>query len=521
MKRTIKLRVLSLALAAGLIGMGSTAWLLPDGGSTLTPENPDRPALDQKAMAPLRALSDAFSSISEAITPAVVHIVAVGDAPERASRFQGDDEEELEQFLRPFGPRGFSMPPDGRFHRFGPQGEDDKRPRFASQGSGFIINGREGYIMTNSHVVADADEIRVSLNDRRVFDAEVVGVDPGSDVALIRLENAPSDLPELPLGDEGSLRVGEIVLAVGSPFGQRQSVTHGIVSAIGRGAVGIADYEYHIQTDAPINPGNSGGPLINLRGEVVGINTAIASNGGGNDGVGFAIPMSMARQIATQLLEFGEVRRGMIGVGIQDVTPDTALSMGVPKAIGALVGEVHVGKPGAKAGLKEGDIIVSIDGREMRDTAQLRNTVSLTPAGKTVELKVWRDGKEMTVPVTIGALETKKGQAALLGGPSGPSDESVEGLGLGVQTLTPDIAESLEFERNLKGVVVTRVEENSVADDANLKEGMAILRVNRRDIASVADFRQAIEKLMKEGASHAFLLVRGEEGQVFLKIRLR
>jgi serine protease Do len=356
-----------------------------------------------------------------------------------------------------------------------------------------------------------------------VFDAEIVGVDEASDVALIRVTNNPGYLPEIPLGDEAGLRPGEIVLVVGSPFGHRQSVTQGIVSAIGRGRVGIADYEYHIQTDAPINPGNSGGPLVNLSGEVVGINTAIATGSRSSAGVGFAIPVSMARKIAEQLLEFGEVRRGMIGVGIQDVTAESALSMGAPRLGGALVGQVFEDSPGEKAGLQTGDIILSIDGREIRDVAQLRNTVSLTPAGSEIELSVWREGRELNMPLTIAPLNfgDDDDEAPARRSSSDKEDENMGELGLGVQTLDSDVATALGLDADARGVVVTQVDRNSFAARAGLETGMAILAVGRQDIENVRDFRQAIERLMDNDAPSALLLVRDENGQRFLPLRLK
>lgn len=338
-----------------------------------------------------------FATVTRHTTPALVHIkVEKVHTMARPGRGMPDwgtrmDDDELWRFFREFR-RGL---PEARRHVRG-------------QGSGFVIDP-SGYILTNSHVVGRADTVTVTLSDGREWEAEIVGTDPKTDVAVIKIDG--HDLPVLPMGDSDKIEVGQWVLALGSPFGLTGTVTSGIVSATGRSSMGITDYEDFIQTDAAINPGNSGGPLVNLRGEVIGINTAIVSRTGGYMGVGFAIPINMAKEICDQLISEGSVTRGHLGVAIQNVTAELARSFGMEKPEGVLVGDVVDNSPADKAGMQPGDIILTFDGQTVRRMTKLRNLVAQTAPGREVEIVVHRDGERETLQVTVGQLSATAGVA--------------------------------------------------------------------------------------------------------------
>ncbi|HXH14289.1 MAG TPA: Do family serine endopeptidase [Alphaproteobacteria bacterium] len=362
-----------------------------------------------------------FADLADHVQPSVVNIstTQVLRGPGRGLPFRS-----------PFGGRGERDPFQEFFERFFggmPQRELHRR----SLGSGFIIN-KEGYIVTNNHVVEHATDIKVSLSDEEEFDATVVGRDPQTDVALIKIE-AERDLPVAALGNSDKLRVGEWVVAIGNPFGLGHTVTTGIASAKGR-IIGAGPYDDFIQTDASINPGNSGGPLFNLRGEVVGINTAIVAAG---QGIGFAIPINLAKEILPQLREKGRVTRGWLGVQVQQVTPELAQSLGLERARSALVVEVQPNSPAERAGIQRGDVIVGFKGEEIEQMHELPRVVATTPPGTEVEVRLLRKGQEQTVQVKIGEMPQQPQQAAVEGGT--PEGE----LGLAVQELTPEIARSL------------------------------------------------------------------------------
>jgi serine protease Do len=361
-------------------------------------------------------------------------------------------------------------------------------------GSGFIVS-REGYILTNNHVVDGADQIKVKLANGKEYDAKVVGRDPKTDLALLKI-SAVSDLQPLKLGDSEDLKVGSWVLAIGSPFGLEQTVTAGIVSAKGR-VIGSGPYDNFIQTDASINPGNSGGPLINMKGEVVGINTAIIAGG---QGIGFAIPINMAKEISSQLQEKGRVSRGWLGVSIQEVTPELAKSFNLKEKKGALVAQVVSGSPAEKAGIEQGDVIVEFDGKEISDSKDLPRIVASSPVGKSVTVKVLRDGKATDRQVKLGEMEEK---AEVAKAPS-----SHKSLGITVQNLTPEIAKGLGLKKDT-GVVVTGVEPGSPAADAGVQTGDVIREVNRKSVKDVEDFSRKIEK-EKEQDNVLLLLQRGQ-----------
>jgi serine protease Do len=447
----------------------------------------ETPSAHAAATAEVRGLPD-FVSLAKKLTPVVVNISTTQTAgsaegpqgPGRSGR----------------GPRGGEQDPFGEFWKkfFGnpPRGGQFRQQ---SLGSGFIID-RDGSILTNNHVVENAQKITVKLSDGREFEAKVVGKDARTDIAIIKID-AKGDLPAAPLGDSERLEVGEWVMAIGNPFGLDSTVTSGIVSAKGR-HIGAGPYDNFIQTDASINPGNSGGPLINLRGEVVGINTAIFSQSGGNIGIGFATPINSAKDILPELKGKGKVTRGWLGVSIQSVTPDIASSLGLDRSRGALVAELIKDAPAERAGIKVGDVIVEFDGAEIKDSTDLPALVARTRPGKQARVKLLRDKKEMTLPVTVDELKESEVVAS--------AKEKGE-LGLTVQKLTPELAENLELS-NAQGLVITSVEPGSPADDAGLQQGDLIVEIDRKPIREVADFRKAVGDV-KKGQRLLFLVRRG------------
>ena len=400
-----------------------------------------------------------------------------------------------------FGLRNFKGNPFGDQNPFGDffgpffEGNPPKGFEQRGVGSGFVMS-REGYILTNNHVVDDADQIKVKLANGKEYDGIAVGRDPKTDLALIKIQ-ASTDLQPLNLGNSNELKVGSWVVAIGSPFGLEQTVTAGIVSVKGR-VIGSGPYDDFIQTDASINPGNSGGPLINMKGEVVGINTAILASG---QGIGFAIPINMAKEIALQLQEKGRVTRGWLGVSIQEVTPELAKSFNLKENKGALVSQVFSGSPAEKAGIEQGDIIVEFDGKEISDSKDLPRIVALTPVGKAVTVKVLRDGELMDRQVKLGEMEEKGVEVSK----ASPLHKS---LGITVQNLTPEIAKGLGLKRET-GVVVTGVEPGSPAADAGIQTGDVIQEVNRKPVRNVEDFVQKVEKA-KNQDNVLLLLQRGQ-----------
>jgi serine protease Do len=371
-----------------------------------------------------------------------------------------------------------------------------------SLGSGFIID-REGYIITNNHVIEGASEIRVRLSTEKEFEAEVVGRDQKTDLALIKIKSF-QDLPVEELGDSDRLEIGEWVMAIGNPFGLSHTVTVGIVSAKGR-VIGSGPYDDFIQTDASINPGNSGGPLFNMNGEVVGINTAIVAAG---QGIGFAIPINAAREIIPQLKKKGKVTRGGIGVYVQKLTPDLAKSFGLEKSKGALVADVIPGSAAEVGGIQRGDVIVKFDGKDIDEMNELPRIVASTPVGKEVEVGILREGKPMTLKLKVGELKDEAAATAL--------EKTKLELGMSVQEVTPEIARQLRLSDS-SGVVVNQVEPGSVADDAGVQRGDIIREVNSQNIRNMEDYRSALTKVKKGDVIR--LLVRRGERNLYLTIR--
>ncbi len=381
------------------------------------------------------------------------------------------------------------------------------RPQYRrekSLGSGFVIN-REGYILTNDHVVRDAETIKVKLSNEKVYDARVVGSDPKSDIAVVKISNS-GDLPVAVLGDSDKLEVGQWAIAIGNPFGLSRTVTVGVVSATGRTGMGIEAYEDFIQTDAAINPGNSGGPLLNIHGEVIGINTAIVAAG---QGIGFAIPINMAKQIIPQLIKKGTVSRGWLGVSIQPVTDELARSFGLKSTQGALVSEAMAGSPAAKAGIRQGDVILRYAGKTVKDVSHLQRLVAETPIGKRIEVEIFRAGKEMKLSLVAGSAESAE---ALQSRPEDTTPSAL--LGLTVEDLPPQIR-----ARGYGGVLVTEVEEGSIAAEAGLQSGDVIVAVNQKRIANLSDYLRAMRDAEKKGA--VALLVKRGNASIYFALRIR
>ncbi|SHJ39151.1 serine protease Do [Malonomonas rubra DSM 5091] len=464
--------------------------LVTAGGTTLLAQD--------EGISALRESGKAFRSVAKQVSPAVVYI-------------QVEKEVEQQQMNNPFGNSPFG---DEFFRRFfgqpspkqNPHGQTKKRQSMG-QGSGFIISA-DGYIMTNNHVVGDADKVTVQLLDGREFTAKTIGTDPPTDVALIKIE-ADEKLPFIPLGDSDKMEVGDWVLAFGNPFGLSHTLTAGIVSAKGRSGIGLTDYENFIQTDAAINPGNSGGPLVNLDGEAIGMNTAIFSRSGGYMGIGFAIPINMVKNIREQLVEHGSVTRGRLGVYIQDIDQDLADSFDLEQTDGILVAQVIEDSPAEKAGLEQGDVILKLNGETVNKVAKFRNTIALTRPGTDVKLLILRDGKKKTVKVTIGSLETdEKGQPV--------SADKLPKLGMSLQKLTDDLAEQFGYE-GAKGVLVTAVEADSIAARAGIKRGDLIEEVNRKPVSEA----HQVKKLIKESEKKTvLLLVRQGDASRYLALKL-
>jgi serine protease Do len=469
-----------------------------EGGAEQAASTPT-PAAKATSQAPVSALPD-FTALTEKLSPAVVNVSTTSQA-EANPHMEGG----------PGGPGGPFGGGQGNPHEFwepferffGPMPKRQFKQR--SLGSGFIIS-REGFILTNNHVIENADEIVVRTADEKEYKAKVVGRDPKTDIAVIKIDEA-KDLTVVTLGNSDALKVGEWVVAIGNPFGLEHTVTAGIVSAKGR-FIGQGSYDNFIQTDAAINPGNSGGPLINLKGEVVGINSAIFSRSGGNIGIGFAIPINVAKDMLPELEEKGRVTRGWLGVMIQKVTPEIAENFGLKDTKGALVADVVKDGPAQEAGIKVGDVIVEFDGHAIKDSTELPMLVARTVVGKTVALKLIRDKRTEALSVKIGELKDEEQVAA--GGKE-------RGLGLTVQPLTPDIAESLGLSSEVKGVVVSAVEQGSSADDAGLRRGDVILEVNREPVKDLASYRKAL-KAAGKGKS-VLLLVRRGESTIFMALK--
>ncbi len=436
--------------------------------------------ISKSAIELLSKNGEAMAEVISAVRPAVVNISST-----HTVKMQGVHQPFLnDPMLRRFFGEEFGTP------------EHPKEFKQASLGSGVIVN-ENGYILTNYHVIKDADEIKIRLSDQREFKGKVIGSDPKTDLAVVRIE--AHDLPVLKMGDSGSMKVGETVIAIGNPFGLNQTVTSGIVSAVGRANVGIADYEDFIQTDAAINPGNSGGALVNVRGELIGINTAIFSTSGGYQGIGFAIPSNMAKVVMEALIKNGKVIRGWLGVAIQAFTPELAKQFGLKEEMGVLVGDVTEGSPAEKAGIHRGDVITKYNGRNVKDPGELRNMVAGTPPQKEVSIELLREGKSKTVTVTIAEFPVEVKKAAK------EFDNLLKGVR--VQELAAELRQKLNVPHPIHGVIVTDIEEGSFAS-AVLAPGDIIMEINKKPVRQLKDYENVVSQI-KPHQSILLLLFRG------------
>lgn len=504
-QRSRKWLVAATLLTAGIIigfviasdlGWLSNGHAVPDSSPVAQPPPIVRPV----STAPQPVLSGSnqtFVDIAKSVKPAVVNIYATKSGHSEGSGTAPFDDPLFRRF---FG--------DEFFRRF----DQPKERKERGLGSGAIVDPN-GLIITNNHVVGKADEIRVTLSDKREFKAKLIGTDPKTDVAVVKID--ASGLPTVNWADSDKLEVGEFVLAVGNPFGLTQTVTLGIVSALGR-AAGIAEYEDFIQTDAAINPGNSGGPLVNVRGELVGINTAIFSQSGGNMGIGFAVPSNMALSIMNQLVQTGKVVRGWLGVSIQELTPELASQFGITETKGVLVSDVMDDSPAKKAGFERADVIVEYDGKPMDSPTHLRNAVAQTPVGKKVTIKFIRDKKPKTVDLAIAEQPKSMSQNGEADGGESATPTGVLSS-LEVRDLTQELASRYGLKSSERGVVIVRVKSGSTAEELGVREGDIVLEINRQAVASVKVFERIAGKLPKDQA--VLLLLKRQGRTIYLTLR--
>ncbi|MBI4509428.1 MAG: DegQ family serine endoprotease [Deltaproteobacteria bacterium] len=465
----------SLALAAIIMSCAG-------GGSSPAVFSPPALAQSSQPATPesaggMLSLADGFAAIVGRVSPAVVNISTIRMTRTGHSPFGRGGE----PFFAPF---------------FNPLDAPRER-REQGLGSGVIVSS-DGYILTNNHVVEGSAEIKVSLADGRDFRAKLIGTDKKTDIALIKID--AKDLPVVTMGDSTKVRVGEFAIAIGNPFGLDRTVTLGIVSAIGRGSMNIVDYEDFIQTDAAINPGNSGGALVNYKGELIGINTAIISRSQGNQGIGFAVPTHLVKATMDQLKKNGRVTRGYLGVAIQEITPALSRALGLTETRGALVGDVVDGGPAEKAGIRRGDVITELDGKPVESSRGFRLGIAQTSPGVKVRLTVFREGSRKDLVAVLDALPDDDSQASM--SPGGRPSREI--LGLGLSPLTPDLARRLDVPPDTKGAVITEVDAGSLAEQAGLRPGDVILEVNRKPIVSPDDVEQAA----RNSKGSLFLLVR-------------
>jgi Do/DeqQ family serine protease len=427
------------------------------------------------------ATQQAFTTLVQNVTPVVVNISTVS----------------RKRLVQPFF----------QFSPFFDEFFDQQQPRYrrdTSLGSGFIIN-RDGYILTNDHVVRDAESIKVKLSNETVYDGTIVGSDPKTDIAVIKIDSR-EPLPVAVLGDSDRLRVGQWAIAIGNPFGLDRTVTVGVVSATGRSNMGIETYEDFIQTDASINPGNSGGPLLNIHGEVIGINTAIVAAG---QGIGFAIPINMAKHIVAQLIAKGRVSRGWLGVAIQPVTAEIASSFGLDKAAGALVNDVVPGSPAAAAGIRQGDIILSLDGKAVTQVSQLQRLVAETPIGKRVAVTVFRERREFKLTLVLGSADSAEAKR-------GKPEQAVPATWLGMTV----VELPREFRvRGFSGVLVSGVDSDGAASEAGLQQGDVIVSINRLKVDNLNEYGRAVAESERKGS--AVVLVRRGSASIYFVLRTR
>ncbi|MBN1756982.1 MAG: DegQ family serine endoprotease [Chitinispirillaceae bacterium] len=508
-RQYIPVSIFSLLLVAGLIFYSTCSFAdskRPERGSVHFGSS-NQP--DIKTPAHLEPFKTMFADLAEKVVPTVVQVI-----PTKIDTVIFSNNPFYQFFGDQFGFEDFF----GQPRRRGAPQVEKREQRQQGLGSGVIVS-KDGYILTNYHVVAGADEIEVKTSDNRSFQADIIGADSLADVAVIKIKEKVSNLPVAYIGNSDKLRPGDWAVAIGNPFSLSSSVTLGIVSALGRTGMGNANsYQNFIQTDAAINPGNSGGALVNIDGELIGINTMIYSRSGGYMGIGFAIPINMARKIMEDLIYDGKVSRGWLGVMIQELDQSTREAFGLKASVhGVLIGDVFKDQPADKAGLKRGDIVIRVDGKEVNNTNELRNRIAAIHPGKKVPLDILRDGKEKTLHVTLSGRDkanTEKSAGEHAEANSGNSGDSAEKLGIKVSPLTSELRNKLDLDKAVKGVVVMEVDPASQAAREGLAEGDVILEINRTRIESVKEFSKALRNL-KTGDSVLFLVQR--EGNTFFK----
>ncbi|HOO50631.1 MAG TPA: DegQ family serine endoprotease, partial [Alphaproteobacteria bacterium] len=455
----------------------------------------EKESVRQEAAPPANA-PRSFADLSETLLPAVVNISSTtkvsqpsGEMPEMPEFPEGSP---FNEFFKDFMER----------HGQGGMGQGQALPS-TSLGSGFVIDAKKGLIVTNNHVIKDADEIRVIFNDDETLDAELVGTDDKTDLAVLKVDPSKRKLAEVPFGNSDVMRVGDWVVAIGNPFGLGGTVTAGIISARQRD-IHSGPYDDFIQTDASINRGNSGGPMFNLKGEVIGINTAIYSPSGGSVGIGFAIPSDLAKPVINQIVEFGRTRRGWLGVKIQTITEEIAESMGLDETGGALVASVTADGPADKAKMMQGDVIVEFNGHKLSTMRQLPRIVAETPVGEKVPVKVIRDGKEKIISVVVGELEKAEDEGLLVGSkdnsvdPKGGKASELDGTGVVVSAITPSMREMYSIPDSVDGLVVTKVDARSDAAMKGLVVGDVILEINQVPVVAVDEAQEQIEEIMAD-----------------------
>ncbi len=492
-KTKLTRRVIVPTLAAAMAAsIGAYEFTKPTSAAAAAPA-PAAAGLDDNSVGALLSLDHAMEALAARVTPAIVNVTVTSKTS--ANMSDGDDSQGDMQQFNPFGQFGMPMQPQQPHIEHG-------------LGSGVIISP-DGYIVTNNHVVDGAVDVNVTMSDRRILPAKVVGTDPLTDLAVIKV-NA-TDLPSVPWGDSTQLHPGQTVLAFGNPFGFRFTVTRGIVSALNRPNPSASDRRkpgQFIQTDAAINPGNSGGPLVNAHGEVIGINTFLISSNGSFSGMGFAIPTQIVRPTVENLIKFGKVSHGYMGIGISDVTPENSKFFDLKKSEGALVTQVEPNSPGAKAGLKTGDVITQLDGKAVNDAGELQVEVGQKRPGTTIKLEVIREGKTVHVPVTLEAMDKRSGDEE-----SASTEHGKPRWGLGLADLTADTRDQLQAPKDMRGAVVGNVQPGSPADNAGLRKGDVILEVNRHSVQSASDAAQELGKVPK--GQDALVLVWSQGGNTF------
>ncbi|HEY1962428.1 MAG TPA: DegQ family serine endoprotease [Rhizomicrobium sp.] len=507
--RRTRSRLLAAASAGTLLvlGLGASA-LLPRPVADTNTVEPQGGHLEQVAARSAPRMLEAgapfsFADLVERVSPAVVTVTVEQEINAAA----GMNPQDLPEPFRDF------------FNQYGQQGKPFNIPRKAvAMGSGFIID-KSGYIVTNNHVVESAKDIKVKLADGREFSARLIGSDPATDIALIKVK-AERPLPSVEFGDDHQVRVGDWVIAVGNPFGLNNTVTAGIVSSIGRN-VGDGPYTDFIQIDAPINRGNSGGPTFDIRGKVIGMNSMIFSPSGGSVGIGFAIPASTVHDVVGQLLSHGRVARGWLGVEVQAITPEMAASFGSKDLKGAIVANVVPGGPAQKAGFHQGDLVVAINGAAVNDSRELTRRVAALPAGSTATFTVVREGSKQQLTAKVGVRKDQ--QLASNDSPEQPTSvpaTTAEAMGLGLAAITPDIRRTYSLGQDTDGVVITKVDPNSDAADKGIQPGDVIVSIANKPVHSPQEIKSRIADAKSQGRSALLVLVNGQNGERFVALKI-